>query len=154
MAEQKEPEKQEKRLAGIFFDLEKMEKALDEIMRNLVSEEEMHSGAPIKLDFSMKISPEGDVAIEGTNAARKQQLQAIEPLTEISEQAETIIITAEMPGALEKDIAIRFLEKNSLEITASGEKNFYKKILLEKPFKSSLKKSFRNNVLELQLEKK
>lgn len=151
--EKKEPE-QDKKLAGIFFDLEKMENVLDQIMKDLVPKEELEAGKPVTLNFSMKINPDGKVEISKSNCPLRSNQPADyrEPLVEILEQSETTMIIAEMPGIEEKDIQISSWE-NILEIKAMGEKRFYKKIALKETIRRMPLQKFKNGILELRLEK-
>ena len=153
MPENKELEKHEKKIAGLFFDLNKMEKVLDDIMKNLEPVEGNKESGSYKLDFSMTVSPEGEVTVQGNDRQKQAVSGSREPLVEISEQAENILITAEMPGVEEKSLEIKAEEK-AVEITASGEKKFFKRIDFQTPIKKVFSKKFKNGILELHLNKK
>ncbi|MDD5148417.1 MAG: hypothetical protein PHH08_03045 [Candidatus ainarchaeum sp.] len=142
----------EKRMAGLFSDLEKMEKVLDEIMSNLEPSAEKQDGN-YKLDFSMTIAPNGEVVVEGNNRKKAIPPQFREPLVEVFDQQETFLVTAEMPGVEEKDLQIMPLENKAIEIIASGEKKFYKLVNFSLPIKGLSNKKFKNGILELKIEK-
>lgn len=153
MPENKELDKQGKKIAGLFFDLNKMEKALDEIMKNLPPSEGSREGCDYKLDFSMTISPSGEIIVEGKNKQKQVSADFRAPLVEISEHPENILVTAEMPGVEEKDLQVKSLENRAVEIIASGEKKFYKRIDFPQPIGKKISQKFKNGILELKLEK-
>ncbi|MDD5163264.1 MAG: hypothetical protein PHD95_03590 [Candidatus ainarchaeum sp.] len=152
MTEKKPLDKNEKRIAGLFFDLEKMEKVLDEVMKNLEPEAGSQDGN-YKLDFSMTISPEGEIAIAGNKKQKPLLSDFRAPLVEILDKPKNILVTAEMPGVEEKEIQVSLSENKAIEITASGEKKFYKRLDFSCNVKSNFSKKFKNGILELNLEK-
>lgn len=152
MAENNETSSQEKRTAGFFIDLDKMEKALEEIAKNLSTEKEQGAGKPLMLNLSMHIFPQGEIIVQPAKAQENAQ-KTREPLVEISEQAENIVITAEMPGVEEKNIKTSVLENRAIEITALGEKKFYKQIAFNNEISRITQKKFKNGILELKIKK-
>jgi HSP20 family molecular chaperone IbpA len=152
MLEKKSLDKNEKRIAGLFFDLDKMEKVLDEVMKNLEPEADRQNGN-YKLDFSMTISQEGEILIEGNKKQKQVPFDFREPLVEIFDKPENTLITVEMPGVEEKNLEVKLAENNTIEITASGEKKFYKRINFQHPIKNQFGQKFKNGILELNVEK-
>jgi len=77
-----------------------------------------------------------------------------QPLIDIFEEEDHLIVLAELPGAHEKDVNIK-AEENTLTITANNAtKNYLKKVWLPTSIKKDTTKStYRNNILQVRLEK-
>ncbi len=77
-----------------------------------------------------------------------------EPLTDVFDEKEEIIVTAEMPGVEEGDIKVD-LKEDILDISAqSGDKKYHKEILLPAKVKVETKtSSYKNGVLEIRMKK-
>jgi HSP20 family protein len=77
-----------------------------------------------------------------------------EPITDIFDEADEIMIIAEMPGIEQKDIRID-LKEDMLEIVAIGKnRNYRKEILLpSKVTLSNLSQKFTNGILEIRIKK-
>lgn len=77
-----------------------------------------------------------------------------EPITDIFDEKEEIVVIAEMPGIDPSDIKIE-LKEDMLEISAAGKSRKYRKELLL-PVKSSnlnLSHKFTNGILEIRIKK-
>lgn len=77
-----------------------------------------------------------------------------QPLVDIFEEQEHLIILAELPGVDEKDLNIKADEK-TLTISANNKtKKYLKKVRLPTPIKKdTVKSTYRNNILQVRLEK-
>jgi HSP20 family protein len=77
-----------------------------------------------------------------------------EPITDIFDEADEIMIIAEMPGIEQNDIRID-LKEDMLEIVAIGKnRNYRKEILLpSKVNLSNLSQKFTNGILEIRIKK-
>jgi len=76
-----------------------------------------------------------------------------EPLVDLFDEDEEIVITVELPGAAEEEIQIE-VEEDILSLETGGENKYAKEILLpEAVDATSLQKTFRNGILELRLKK-
>ncbi len=77
-----------------------------------------------------------------------------EPITDIFDEADEIMIIAEMPGIEQKDIRID-LKEDMLEMAAIGKnRNYRKEILLpSKVNLSNLSQKFTNGILEIRIKK-
>ena len=77
-----------------------------------------------------------------------------EPITDIFNEKNEIVIIAEMPGIEEKDIMID-LKEDILEISAAGKnRNYRKEILLPaKAQKQNIRHKFTNGILEVRIKK-
>lgn len=77
-----------------------------------------------------------------------------EPITDIFDEKDEIVVIAEMPGIEDKDIKID-LKEDILEISAvSTSRTYRKEILLPvKVLKSNLSHKFTNGILEIRIKK-
>lgn len=77
-----------------------------------------------------------------------------EPLVDVLDEGDHILVIAEMPGVEEKDIQVK-AEGDILEITASsGERRYHKEVLLPSPVDTEkVAASYRNGILEVRLTK-
>jgi len=76
-----------------------------------------------------------------------------EPLVDLFDEDEEIVITVELPGAAEEEIQIE-VEEDILSLETGGESKYAKEILLPAAVDAaSLQKTFRNGILELRLKK-
>lgn len=78
-----------------------------------------------------------------------------EPLVDVLEEEEQVVVIAELPGIEQKDIQIHVAE-DILEISAfTGAREYHKEVLLPVPIDSaSLTYSYKNGVLEIRLPKR
>ncbi len=71
-----------------------------------------------------------------------------EPIVDVMEGKDGIMIIAELPGVSEEDLRMN-LEGDTLEITAG---QFSKKIAMPRTAKSIIEKSFKNGILHIKLD--
>jgi len=77
-----------------------------------------------------------------------------EPITDIFDEKNEIVVIAEMPGIEETDLKID-LKEDILEISAASKNRTYRKELLlpVKVIKSNLRHKFTNGILEIRIKK-
>ncbi len=77
-----------------------------------------------------------------------------EPITDIFDEKNEIVVIAEMPGIEETDLEIE-LKEDILEISAASKSRTYRKELLlpAKMIKSNLRHKFTNGILEIRIKK-
>lgn len=105
----------------------------------------MADGKPVFRTFGNKIkeTPKGPVVEE-----------VREPLVDVFPEKDNIIVVAELPGVTEEEVKAE-LSEDILTITATGERKYTKEVLLPSAVKpESMKKTYKNGVLEIRLEKK
>lgn len=77
-----------------------------------------------------------------------------EPLTDVFDKKEQIIVTAELPGIEEKDIKID-VEDEILKISAeTRDRRYNKEITLSSGVTKEIESTYKNGVLEIKLKKK
>ena len=77
-----------------------------------------------------------------------------EPITDLFDEKEEIIIIAELPGVGEEDIKLD-LNGDILEISAQrGERKFYKEVLIPAEVKAeTMRSSYKTGILEVRIKK-
>ncbi len=76
-----------------------------------------------------------------------------EPLIDVFDEGDEIVIAAELPGVKEDAIQIE-VRGDVLALSSSGERRYSKEVLLPSPVDAaSMKRSFKNGLLELRLKK-
>ncbi len=77
-----------------------------------------------------------------------------EPITDVFDESDEVVVIAEMPGIEEADIFID-LKDDILEISTKNLKKSYRKELLLpiKPQKNSLQQKYTNGILEIRIKK-
>jgi HSP20 family protein len=76
-----------------------------------------------------------------------------EPLIDVFEEETEIVVAAELPGVKEEAIQIE-VRGDVLALSSSGERRYAKEVLLPSPVDAaSMRRSFKNGLLELRLKK-
>ncbi len=133
---------------GTLFDSE----AFEEMLRN------SEGTNPFVFGFSMKVGPDGKPIIqrfgnppidEGAESA-----SSLEPLVDVVEENDEIIVVAEVPGVEKDEIKVR-IKGTALTIHADNSQRPYHKVieLPTKVKKEEAKSAIRNGVLEVRLKK-
>lgn len=83
-----------------------------------------------------------------------RQAEERDPIVDVREENDEIVVFIELPGAKEKDITVS-LEEGKLQIGIAGkERRNFKEILLPKPVKKEgMKSEYKKGVLEVRLKK-
>jgi HSP20 family protein len=77
-----------------------------------------------------------------------------EPLVDVFEEEEEIVVAAELPGVNEDEVSIE-IEDDILSLKTTGERKYEKEILLPAAVDAeSLRKTFKNGILELRAKRK
>jgi HSP20 family protein len=76
-----------------------------------------------------------------------------EPLVDVFDEAQEIVIVAELPGVSEEDVRVE-VQEDIVALEAAGQRKYAKEILLPAPvIASSLQKTYKNGILEVRLRK-
>jgi HSP20 family protein len=109
--------------------------------------------------FSIKTAVGGKPIIEPFGNIKKTPRgptvdEIREPITDVFDEGEEILILAEMPGVNQEDIKVD-LKGDILGITAqTGDRKYHKEILLPAKIKSeTLTFSYKNGILEIRIKK-
>jgi len=134
---------------GTLFDPNMME----ELMRD------PKNTNPFVFGFSMKVGPDGKPLIQRFGNApvddggSKMSAQ-LEPLVDIIEEPEEIIVVAELPGVDKDEIKVRIKGRTLTIEVDNPERPYHKSLELpSKVKKEDAKSAIRNGVLEVRLKK-
>ncbi|MHA3964949.1 MAG: archaeal heat shock protein Hsp20 [Candidatus Thorarchaeota archaeon SMTZ1-45] len=133
---------------GTLFDRE----AFEEMLRN------PEGTNPYIFGFSMKVGPDGKPVIQRFgNPPVEGDVEAapsLEPLIDVVEENDEIIVVAEVPGVDRDEIKVR-IKGTTLTIHADNPQRPYHKVieLPSKVRKDEAKSAIRNGVLEVRLKK-
>ncbi len=111
--------------------------------------------------FSIRMGVGGQPAVEHFGNIRKTEkgsvevAEAREPLVDVFDERDYLMVIAELPGVEEKDIHLE-IKGDILEVKAEGkDRKYNKEVLLPSEVEAdSLKTGYKNGVLEIKLTKK
>ena len=110
--------------------------------------------------FSMRVGLGGKPVIEQFGNIREtgrgpEVTETREPLVDVLDEGDRVVVIAELPGIDEKDIRLR-VEGDILEIAAASRDRKYLKEILLPAFvqPETLESSYRNGILEIKMAKK
>ncbi len=133
-----------------------------EDLRDITRELERRGARTYVYGFSITIGPDGRPVIrEFGNVPRRRGEKAViveerEPLVDVFERDDEIVVVAEMPGVEKDKISVKVLEdERTLIISGSdSDRRYYKEVdLPARVDPSSLKMTYKNGVLEVRLKK-
>jgi HSP20 family protein len=76
-----------------------------------------------------------------------------EPLVDVFDEEQEIVVVAELPGVAEDEVRIE-IQDDILSLETTGERKYAKEILLPEPVDAAtLQKAYKNGILELRLKK-
>jgi HSP20 family protein len=76
-----------------------------------------------------------------------------EPLVDVFDEGEVILVVAELPGVAEEEVRIK-VEGDILSLETTGERKYAKEVLLPAAVEAeSFHKAYKNGILELRLKK-
>ena len=108
----------------------------------------------IDSDGKPKIDSFGNIKKKSSGKPRVKEVR--EPLVEVSEEDDQIIIIAEMPGITKEDIEIK-ATSHSLILSANSKdisRNYHKEVELPAAIDSNIAKArYQNGLLEIKLKK-
>ena len=116
--------------------VKEMEKIIEEAFRSAFNMQPFVKGFSLRIDESGK-------------AELKEFGKSEETMEDIIEDENKVYVTVELPDAQEKDIKVRIV-KDFLEIRT---KNELKEIKLPCNVKKKVRKTFKNGILDIELEK-
>lgn len=166
---------QSKQFKAIFKDIfEKLLKGLPPEFQNLRPEEMRKylmenkdkfpwGAGPYIAGFNLKFGPDGKPIMDSFGNIKpepysgKSKVKSVrEPLVEVNEENDQIVVIAEVPGAIKEDIEIKATSR-SLTISTKQDSlsiNYYKEIELPSAINSDYAKArLQNGILEVKLKK-
>ena len=164
--EKKESEFEFLGLGGLFKGIEK----LIDLAGKVTDEGEMRKEGTIDLEhlkkgmkgvygFTIKSAVGGGPKVETFGNIKKtpegpKVEEEREPITDVFDEANEVIIIAEMPGMTEEDIVVE-LKEDILEISAANKlRRYHKEVLLPvKKGRENLTSAYNNGMLEIRIKK-
>ena len=107
-------------------------------------------------DGKVDVEEFGDVkpTIEALEEGNEEKIGVREPLTEVHDEGDSLLVVAELPGISEESIKARLIDSKTLEIKVDeGERRFYKKVVLPTEVEN-MESSYKNGILRIVLKKK
>jgi len=159
------------RTIGSFLDLlsDMVEKGETEIKREGEVELGRRKEMKAVYGFTVRLGGEGKPRVEPFGNVKREKgkgpvvEEVCEPMVDVFDEKEATVVVVELPGINEKDIKVE-LRDDILTIAAeTGERKYYKELLLEVPVirlpgggqaPEGLTRSYRNGILELRIWKK
>lgn len=109
--------------------------------------------------FSIKTATGGKTVVEPFGNIKKTPKgptveDVREPITDVYDEKDEVVVTAEMPGVSEEDVKLD-LKEDILEISAETDNKKYRKEILlpTKVQTGSLTSSYKNGILEVKMKK-
>lgn len=130
---------------------EEMRRMMDELARD----PSRFMERPFVYGYSIRIGPDGKPMIKsfGNQPGRRDETIR-EPLTDVMEKDDDIVITMEVPGVEKEDIDVEVTER-SVRVSAEGAQKYYKELNLPASVDtSSTKATYKNGVLSITVKKK
>jgi HSP20 family protein len=149
------------RTVGSFLDLlsDMLEKGETEIRRE--GELGQRKGMKAVYGFTVRLGGEGKTRVEPFGNVRREKgkgpvvEEVREPMVDVFDEEESVVVVAELPGVNERDITVELRDDILTLAAETGERKYYKEILLEVPVTSErLSYSYRNGILETRICKK
>jgi HSP20 family protein len=142
-----------------FEDLERfMAYALNQFFCSMPYLDEIMRGEPFTLGFAIKFGSKGKARMKMYARTRKRRRhkhkRPIKALVDVVHYEDSVLVTAFLPGCLEKDIDVKVTPRAVILSSANDKAKFYKEIPLRAHIvPESAKKSFKNGVLEVTIKK-
>jgi len=119
-------------------------------------------GKPYVYGFSMRVGPDGKPHIEefgntkaGVTPGAEHTPEEREPLTDVIDKGEDIVVIAEIPGVEKTNIKLKATEKKLVIDVATPDRKYHKDLALPAEVeKDTSKATYKNGVLEVKLKKK
>ncbi|MFO7835603.1 MAG: archaeal heat shock protein Hsp20 [Candidatus Thorarchaeota archaeon] len=153
---------------GVFAEIDKMMERMMRQMRdeNMLDRKSLNEFIkqqgqtnPFVFGFSMSVGPDGQPVIKkfgNTDFQEKGTPRAghYEPLVDVIDEKDEIIVVAELPGVDKDDIKVRVKGQHLTIHVDNPNKPYYKEVELpSRVMKEDASSSIRNGVLEIRLKK-
>ncbi len=152
---------------SIFKDIEEiMERMMSEMDGNLFDPDilremmsDPRSTKPFVFGFRMRVGPDGKPVIERFGDPTPKEIHGelpppIEPLVDVFEEDDEIIVVADLPGVEKDEIRVRVKGQTLTIHVDNPERPYHKEIKLPaKVVRDNATSSLRNGVLEVRLQK-
>jgi HSP20 family protein len=144
----------------LYDELERLGDLIDETMQKAL--DNPSKDAPTKRDFkafSVKIGPDGKPRIREFNSRQPQQPESEvsddpEPLVDVIEEGETVVVLVALPGVNKDDIDLRITGDTLTFSVDAADFEWYDELKLPARVNpKSARASYKNGVLEIKVKK-
>jgi len=146
---------------SIFDELDKLDEVFDEMMRQAF--EPFSKGSkeykPYVYGFSLSIGPDGKPVIREFGNVQRDRFgpkvrEDREPLVDVLEEDEDVVVVAELPGVEKEDIRLHAGEDHLTISVDTSDRKYYKELVLPVGVDpGSARAVYKNGVLEVRLKK-
>lgn len=145
----------------IFEDFDRIEEMMEEMMRRAFETplREARAYRPYVYGFSMSVGPDGKSVIREFGNVQSSRFgpqlrEEREPLVDIMEEDEDVVVVAELPGVGKDDINLKTTEDHLTISVETPNRKYRKELALPaRVDHKSAKVSYKNGVLEVRLKK-
>jgi HSP20 family protein len=117
-------------------------------------------GPHIEAEYSVRtlVGEKHEPSFRGREEVQRRKREEEEPLIDIMDEKDYIMVIAEMPGVEEKDIKAEIGigeggDKLIISTEGEGKRGYYKEVDLPSKVKGEIKRMYKHGVLEVRLEK-
>ena len=145
----------------IFEEFNRIEEMMNEMMRRIFEAppEGAKAFKPYVYGFSVSTGPDGEPVIQQFGNVQLSRLgpkirEEREPLIDIMNQKDVIVVVAELPGVEKSDIDLKATESKLTISVEKEQRKYFKELdLPESVDPKSAKARYKNGVLEVRLKK-
>ncbi len=145
----------------MFDEFDRLEKMMDETMHRAFTTSSKRKGlyGPYVYGFSMSLGPDGKPVIREFGNVRKSRFgpeirDEREPLVDIMEEDEDVVVVAELPGVERDDIELHTTRDELVISVDTPKRRFRRELRLPaRVDPNSAVASYKNGVLEVRLKK-
>ena len=145
----------------MFDEFDRLEEMMDEMMHQAFKTSSGRKGfyGPYVYGFSMSLGPDGKPVIREFGNVRKSRFgpeirEEREPLVDVLEEDEAVVVVAELPGVERDDIDLHTAYDELVISVDTPKRRFHKRLRLPaRVDPNSAQASYKNGVLEVRLKK-
>lgn len=145
----------------MFDEFDRLEEMMNEMMHQAFKTSSGRKGfyGPYVYGFSMSLGPDGKPVIREFGNVQKTRFgpeikEEREPLVDVMEEDEDVVVVAELPGVERDDIDLHTAYDELVISVDTPKRRFHKKLRLPaRVDPNSTRTSYRNGVLEVRLKK-
>lgn len=143
-------------------EFERMRRMMDDVFRQFAEAPPSRKpGQPFVYGFSMRIGPDGKPRFQEFGNTRKLPVPttgpegvAREPLADVIEHAQSVSVTAEVPGVQKEDVQLNVAPERVVLKVDTAARKYYKEIALPcRVVPKTANATFNNGVLDLTIER-
>jgi HSP20 family protein len=141
-----------------FWDLHQIDEMMEWFMNEAFDQAKDRKG-PVFYGFSISVGPDGKPIIQEFGNVKPgmkgpELKEEIEPLVDVMNSQNSLMVYAELPGVDKKDIQLSIADESLIISVEKEKRRYYKKVSLPTMVKPDTAKAcYKNGVLEITFEK-